>query len=130
MDYLATYPNDGITYRSSNIVLAAHSDAAYLNKTCARSRAGLHIFFSENDPIPSDNGPILSLSKIINMVVSSASEAELAGLFITTKAMVPLRHTLKYIKWPQPWSPVQTDNYTANVFSNQTIFPKKKSQWI
>eukprot|EP00804_Cyclotella_cryptica_P031011 CCRYP_013601-RB/>CCRYP_013601-RB protein AED:0.37 eAED:0.20 QI:0/-1/0/1/-1/1/1/0/551 len=31
LDYCATYPNDGISYRASNMILAAHSDAAYLN---------------------------------------------------------------------------------------------------
>ena len=30
LDYLSTYPDDGILYRSSSIILAAHSDAAYL----------------------------------------------------------------------------------------------------
>ena len=46
IDYLATYPNDGITYRSRNMILSAHSDAAYLNETHTRRRAGLHIFCS------------------------------------------------------------------------------------
>ena len=121
MNYLATYPNYVITYRSSNMVLAAHYDAAYLNETCARSRAGSHIFCLENDPIPRDNGPVLSLAQIINVVMSSASEAELSGLFITAKAMVPLRKTLKEMKLTQPRSPIQTDNSTSNGFSNQTI---------
>ena len=31
LDYLATYPDDGILYRSSAMILSAHSDAAYLN---------------------------------------------------------------------------------------------------
>ena len=93
LDYRATYPNDGITYRASNMVLAAHSSAEYLNETCARGRAGLHIFCSGNDPILCDNGPIFSLAQIINVVMSSVSEAELAGLFITSKEMLPL---LKY----------------------------------
>ena len=39
MGYVATYPNNGITYRASNMSLAAHSDAAYLNVSKARSRA-------------------------------------------------------------------------------------------
>ena len=79
MDYLATYPNDSITYRSSNMILAAHSNAEYLIENSAHSHAGLHIFCSENDPIPCNNGPILSLAQIINVVISSAFEAELAG---------------------------------------------------
>ena len=126
LDYLDTYPNDGIAYRASNMVLAPHSDTAYLNETCTRSRVGSHIFCSYNDLIPHDNGPILSLAQIINVVMSSYYEAELSGLFITAKAMVPLRHTLKEMKWPQPRPPIQTYNSTANGFANQTVFPKKK----
>ena len=75
LDYLATYPNDSITYRFCNMILDSHSDVAYLNETRACSRAGLHIFCLENDPIPRDNGPFLYLAQIINMVMSSASES-------------------------------------------------------
>ena len=32
LDYVATYPNDGITYYAINMILASHLDAAYLNK--------------------------------------------------------------------------------------------------
>ena len=28
LDYLATYPDDGITYRAINMILARHDDAA------------------------------------------------------------------------------------------------------
>ena len=107
------------------MILAAHSDAAYLNETRNRSCAGSYIFCSDNDIIPRDNGPILSLAQIINVVMSSASESELAGLFITAKTMVTLRQTLKEIKWPQPRSPIQTEKSTENGFANQTIVPKK-----
>ena len=79
---------------------------------------------------PSKNGSVLYLTQMINVVMSSASEAELTGLFITAKAMVPLQQSLKEMKWPQPWSPIQTENSTAHGFSNQTIVPKKQSQWI
>ena len=37
LDYVAIYPNYGITYRSSEMILAGHSDAAYLNVSKARS---------------------------------------------------------------------------------------------
>jgi hypothetical protein len=46
LNYVATYPNDGIVYRASDMVLFAHADAGYLNKSCLRSRAGAHIFLS------------------------------------------------------------------------------------
>eukprot|EP00804_Cyclotella_cryptica_P017724 CCRYP_001164-RA/>CCRYP_001164-RA protein AED:0.37 eAED:0.27 QI:0/0/0/1/0.33/0.25/4/0/1265 len=68
--YCATYPNDSILYRASNMILAAHSDAAYLNASKARSRAGAHIMLSEDNPVPSYNGPILTLAQIIKFIAS------------------------------------------------------------
>ena len=50
LDYVATYPNDGTIYRSSDMVLTAHSNAGFNNESKGRSRVGAQIFFSENDP--------------------------------------------------------------------------------
>jgi hypothetical protein len=94
LDYCATYPNNGILYRSSNIVLATHSDAGFANETKSRSRAGAHIFLSENDPIPRWNGPVLTIAQIMKYVVSLAAEANMTALFLTAKEMVPLRNIL------------------------------------
>ena len=44
LDYVATYPNDGIVYRASDMVLCVQADASYLNKTKSSSRAGAHIY--------------------------------------------------------------------------------------
>ena len=121
----ATYPNDGITYRASDMVLAAHSDAGFLNESKARSRVDGLIFLSEDDPIPRFNGPILGIAQIIKFVVTSAAEAELAGLYINAKELIPLRHTLEAMGWPQPKTPVQTDNSTASGVVNKTIIPRK-----
>jgi hypothetical protein len=52
LDYVATYPSDGIVYRASDMILCAHANAGFLNESQSRSRAGAHIFLSENDPIP------------------------------------------------------------------------------
>jgi len=52
MDYLATQEPAVLTYRKSNMVLAVHSDASYLNEEEARSRAGGHHFLSEDVPLP------------------------------------------------------------------------------
>ena len=94
LDYVATYPNDGITYRASDMILAAHSDAGFNNESKARSRAGAHIFLSENDPTPEWNGPILTIAQIIKFVMFSAAESELGALYITAKEMVPISQTL------------------------------------
>ena len=63
--------------------------------------------------------------KIIKLVISYAAEAELGGLFITTKEMVPLRHNLFEIWRPQPPYPVQTDNTTSAGIVNKKIVQKK-----
>ena len=55
LDYVATYPNDGILFRKSDMILAAHADAGFLNESRARSRSGAHIFLSENEPKPKLN---------------------------------------------------------------------------
>ena len=106
------------------MVLAAHADAGFLNESRAWSRAGAHIFLSENDPKPKLNGPILTIAQIIKSVMASAAEAELAALYITAKKMVPLRNTLIEMGWPQPKSPIQTDNSIAVGFTNKTIVTK------
>ena len=100
------------------MILAAHSDASYLSEPNARSRAGAHIFVSKDDPIPRPNGPILTIARVIKLVMASAAESELAGLFITTQEMVPLRNTLTEMGWPQPKSPIQVDNSTATGYVN------------
>ncbi len=50
VDYVATYPNDGIVYHTSNMILCAHTDAGFLNKTNSSGRVGAHIYLSENNP--------------------------------------------------------------------------------
>ena len=82
--YCATYLDDGILYRSSDMILAGHSDAGFNNETRAWSRAGAHIFF-ENESIPCWNGPILKIAQIMKYVVSSAAEAEMTALFLMAK---------------------------------------------
>ena len=131
LDYVATYPSDGITYRASSMILAAHSDASYLTETGSRSRAGAHIFLSEDDPIPRDNGPVLSISQILKFVMASAAEAELAALYTTAREMIPLRNALEELGWKQPRSPIQTDNSTASGFISDTIIQRRiKMIWM
>ncbi len=63
LDYVATYPNDGIVYPASNMILYAHADAGFLNKTNSCSRVGVHIYLSEDDPFLQFNGAILSIAQ-------------------------------------------------------------------
>jgi hypothetical protein len=46
LDYVAAYPNGGIVNHASDMILCAHADAGFLNKTNSCSRAGAHIYLS------------------------------------------------------------------------------------
>jgi hypothetical protein len=52
LNYVATYPNEDIVYQANNMILFAHVDAGFLNKTNSCSRAGAHIYPLEDDPFP------------------------------------------------------------------------------
>ncbi len=52
LDYVATYPSDGIVYQASDMILCAHANAGFLNESRSCSRAGAYIILSENDPFP------------------------------------------------------------------------------
>jgi hypothetical protein len=125
LDYVATYPSDGIVYCASNMILCAHADAGFLNKTKSCSRAGAHIYLSENDPFPQFNGAILSIAQIIKFAMALASKSELAALFITAGEMIPHCQTLIDMDWPQPKSPIQMYNSTAAGVTNKTIVPPR-----
>ena len=66
LDHVATYPNYGITYCASDMVLAAYSDAWLNKESKARGRTGDLTFLSENTRTPKWNGAVLMISQIIN----------------------------------------------------------------
>ena len=75
-----------------------------------QGRAGAHIFLSENEPKPKLNGPVLTIVQIIKTVMASALEAEMKGLYITAKKVIPLCHTIIEMGCQQPQTPIQKDN--------------------
>ena len=70
-------------------------------------------------------GPILKLSQVIKFLISSAAEVELGYTLITAKKIVPMRQTLIEMGWPQPPTPIQTDNSLAEGVLNYTIIAQK-----
>jgi hypothetical protein len=124
LDYMASQEEAVLTYKASDMFLAIHSDASYLSEPKACSRAGGHMFMSANDDIPTYNGAVLNISQIIRAVMSSAAEAELGALFINAKTAVSMRHTLKGMGHPQPRTPIQMNNKTANDLLTNKITPK------
>ena len=125
LDYAASHPDAIITYKTSDMVLATHSDASYLSEPQARSRAGGHFFLSNDVPDPPNNGAVLNIAHIIKSVMSSAAEAELGAMFINAKEAVPARKTLDEMGHKQPRTPMQVDNSTAVGVSNNNIQPRR-----
>ena len=125
LDYLATQEEAVITYHASDMKLAAHSDASYLSEPKARSRAGGHFFLSNGADIPSNNGAVLNIAHIIKHVMTSATEAELAALYIMAREAVYIRIILSEMGHKQPPTPLQTDNSMADGVINGKITPKR-----
>eukprot|EP00804_Cyclotella_cryptica_P020074 CCRYP_014880-RH/>CCRYP_014880-RH protein AED:0.12 eAED:0.12 QI:0/-1/0/1/-1/1/1/0/1096 len=125
MDYLASQEEAVLTYNRSQMILAVHSDASYLNEPQARSRAGGHFFLSHNENVPRNNGAILNIAHIIKHVMSSATEAELAALYIMAREAVYIRIILQEMGHKQPPTPIQTDNAMADAVINGKVQPKR-----
>eukprot|EP00804_Cyclotella_cryptica_P004359 CCRYP_017999-RA/>CCRYP_017999-RA protein AED:0.23 eAED:0.24 QI:0/0/0/1/0/0/4/0/900 len=125
LDYAATQEPAVLTYRASDMILAIHSDVGYHNEENARSRAGGHHFLSENVPYPANNGAIHNEASIIKAVMSSAAEAELGSLYMNAQKGVEIRNILEEMDHPQPPTPVQTDNSTADGIINLRVMPKR-----
>ena len=79
------------------MVLTAHSNVGYLNKTNTCSRVGEHHYLSKNTTFPLNNGDILNIAKIIKAVMSSGTEAELGLLYTYAFKAVKIQQNLK--KW-------------------------------
>ena len=99
LNYVATYPKCGTTYQASTMVLASHSDASFLTEPKSRSCAGAHILLTDDDPIPRNNGPVLTISQILKFVKALAAEAELAAVYTTAQEMIPLWNALEEMGW-------------------------------
>ena len=95
------------------MLLAVHSDASYLSEPGSKSRAAGHHYLSKLNDEHFNNLAVLTLTKIIKHVMSSASEAETAALFYNCKAAAPLRIALEEMGHPQMKTQVTTNNNTA-----------------
>jgi len=64
-------------------------------------------------------------SSILDVVVSSAAEAEVGGLFENMRDATSLRNTLTDMGYPQPATPIQTDNKCAEGIANGNVKSKR-----
>ena len=61
--------------------------------------------------------------------MSSAAEAETAGIFTNCQVAIPIRRMLKILGHDQPPTPIKTDNKTAQSFANNTLKNKRSKAW-
>ncbi len=130
LDYASTHPDAILTYHASDMVLTGHSNASYLSKSKACSRAGGHFFMSIKTSKPPNNGAILTIAQIIKAVMSLAPEAEVGALYINCRDTIPASHTLEFMGHPQPLTPMQTNNTTALGVVNNNVIKKLKAMDI
>ena len=128
LNYAATHPSAVVRYTASDMCLYIESDASYLSEPKARSRAaGYHYLGNRADnpvQVP-NNGAINIFCQILREIVSSAAEAELAGVFHNAKEACPIRITLEELGHPQPATQLDTDNTTAVGIANDTVKQKR-----
>ena len=113
--------------------LAIHSDASYLSVAHASSRAsGVH-FLSEGPPdpdnqedfVPTTNGILLVVWKIMRSIMASAAEAKYGTIFFNTQTAVPILTTLYEMGWKQVLTATQVDSSTAVDIATKEFLQKK-----
>ena len=125
LDYVATQEEAVLTFNASNMKLAVHSNASYLSKPKARSRAGGHSFLSSDSTILPNNDAILNIAHIIRHVMTSATKAKLAPLYIMAREAVYICIIIEEMGHAQPPTPLQTDTAMAEAVTNGKVQPKR-----
>jgi hypothetical protein len=136
LNYAASHPDAAIRYNGSDMCLHIESDASYLCAPKARSRAaGYHYLSSKpldptqppgpNDPPVPSNGPINVPCILMKEVLASAAESELGSTYYNGKEACPEQICLEELGWPQPPTPIATDNSTAVGIANDTVKQKR-----
>jgi hypothetical protein len=125
LDYCTTQEEVVISYKASKMILAVHSDAGYCNGKKLQSQAGGHFFLTNNNEHPLNNSAILTITTMIKAVMTSAAEAELGAIYLNAKEVVCIQQILTKMGHPQPQTPIQTGNSTAEGVINNRIQPKQ-----
>ncbi len=124
LQYVSKHRNIGIRFYASNMILQLMSDASYLCRPRALSVVGLLAYLGFENAI---NGPISCNSKMINCVVASVAEAELAGRFQAAQQAVHFRRILHDLGYPQPPTllVLRMDNTVAIGIATEAINAKR-----
>ena len=109
--------------------VALQSDASYLSEPESKITEAGHFLLGKQHDEGFNNGAIMTLSKIIKHVMSSASDAETAAIFYNCKVALSLRVSLEEMGHEQQKTPVTTDNTTACGLIKKTMIPKRAKSY-
>lgn len=105
--------------------LQIHSDASSLPAHQARSRVGGLFFLGNKDTSNESDmhgGRILLVRGTLKIIVSSAAEAEVGGLYANAREGDTIRTMLKEMGWEQKNpTPITIDNLTAEGIANNAV---------
>lgn len=122
LGYLLKHPNNALVYKASGMVYHCASDVSYLSVTRARSRAGGHGFFGYANAPTFLNGPVCTMSKVLDVVVSSAAEGEYGAAYLIAREAVYIRACAAAMGYPQHNATILLcDNSTAVGLANDTV---------
>ena len=103
------------------MLLRAHSDASYLSRPNSGSVAGGYHYLGNRQNNHAFNHPILTFSTLIPVIVASATEAEYALVYANCVLACDVCRTLANMGYPQPPTPILTDNECAVGLANGSL---------
>jgi hypothetical protein len=126
LSYAATYPDNKIVFKKSDMIQKIQSDCSYLSRSHARSVAGgISYLGNDDNDATFTNGNIFAFSKIIDVVVASVGEGEYASVFLNAQAGEYVRSILLALGHPQPPTVIYCDNECAVGLANDTVKMKR-----
>ena len=124
IDYCKLYPNNYLVYTACDMVLHIQSDASYLSRRYSRS-VPWGLFYLGNRGKPTAiNNPLDVLCQIIDIIASSAFQAEYAALYMNARHSIYLRNILEDLGYPQPPIIILCDNKCAVGIAIDTALAK------
>ena len=122
LGHLMAYPDNVERFYASDMILYAFSDLSYLFESHSRNRAGGVAFYGWRNNPERINGPVLTSSTILDVVVGSVAEGEYGAAYKTARQIVWLRIVAAALGRPQPTSTtIHVVNTTAVGLANDTL---------
>ena len=133
LDYLNTYKDTKIHFYRSNMKSHVDSYVAYLVAPKVKSRIAGYFHCSDSthtNPVsPPLNSPLHIKCKVLRHIVTSAAEAETAGLLYNCQIALYLQQMLAALGHLQSSTPVKTYNGTTAQSVKDTIKNERSKLW-